>query len=98
MILHTVNKSPFSDNTLAQCLARASEKDAIVLLDDGVYSILAKHNCSQGIQQLSACYAISDDVAARGLDSLAQLPNIQLIHYDDFVELATQFDIVQSWY
>ena len=43
MILHTVNKSPYSSQCLADCLRRVSPGDRVILIEDGVYGI----NCAR---------------------------------------------------
>ena len=35
--LHTVNKSPFSTQTLLSCLNHAKDGDAVLMIEDGVY-------------------------------------------------------------
>lgn len=60
--------------------------DHIVLLQDGVYTQPQHKNI----------YAIKQDVLDRGLqNSIA--PQIQLINYDELVELTTQADKIISW-
>ena len=97
MILHTVNKSPFQQVTLAQCLSRCSSHDAIILLEDGVYGALQQ--CPQA-DQLSTitCFAIEDDLKSRGLLAQPLIEEIQHIDFDRFVALSCHYSSVLSWY
>lgn len=65
--LHIVNKSPFRSDALQRCLALIAPGDSIVLIEDGVLAV----NLSTLPASLSGldvhCYALSDDLAARGL-------------------------------
>ena len=96
-ILHTVNQSPFTNNTLAQCLAYIDAGDAILLLEDGVYAALSSQSLAAQLTH-TTCYAIKDDLKARGLLEQDRLVHITLIDMNQFVELTTQYDLVQSWY
>ena len=99
MLLHTVNKSPDSSDALASCLRAALPGARILLLEDGVY---AARRGSPSAEQLAAlsglrCYALSADVAARGLLGLVAA-EIELVEYADFVRLGVECHAVQSWY
>ena len=37
-MLHTINKSPFQNSALENCLRLARDGDVILLLEDGVYA------------------------------------------------------------
>jgi tRNA 2-thiouridine synthesizing protein B len=97
MILHTVNKSPFQQTTLAQCLYRCGEHDAIILLEDGVYGALQSNPQAD---QLSAvkCFVIEADLQARGLLAKPLIEQVQLIDFDRFVTLSCHYSLVLSWY
>lgn len=97
-ILHTVNKSPFSSTVLSQCLARWSQGDAILLLEDGVYGALNSHAYSQALSEVEQCYAIEADIIARGLEGELLLPHITLITYEQFVGLSLEYPLSHSWY
>ncbi len=96
-ILHTINKSPFSSTLFSQCLSRIGTSDSIVLLEDGVYGALNNHSESEALS-LVTCYAIEDDIIARGLQKGLLLPHIELIDFKGFVDLTTQYSLTQSWY
>jgi tRNA 2-thiouridine synthesizing protein B len=96
-ILHTVNQSPFTSETLAQCLLYCGDHDAILLLENGVYGALKSHALATQMTG-KTCYVMTGDLQARGLLEQGQQTHIQLIDMHRFVELATQYDLVQSWY
>ena len=98
MLLHTINKSPFSHSALSECLRLCSDDATIVLIEDGVYAALAD---TEWIVRIAArcnkIYALAPDIAARGLhDRIAAIVNI--IDYDGFVELCCTHTTIQSWY
>ena len=99
--LHTVNKSPFTHNTLASCIAICVEADGILLLEDGVFGAMTTTPCafhlSDLIRQGTKVYALEDDVKARGLLEKL-LPGVLLTNYTRFVQLSIEHRCVQSWY
>lgn len=95
--LHMVNKSPFSSGVLAQCIARFDDGDSLLLLEDGVYGALTTQPYAVPLTQL-CCYAIEEDLIARGIHKKKLLANIQLIHYDVFVTLSIKHALSHSWY
>ncbi len=96
-ILHTVNQSPFTSDTLAQCLLYCGDDDAILLLENGVYGALRSHALAAQLAH-KTCYAITSDFQARGLLKQVHQAHIRLIDITQFLTLATQYDLVQSWY
>lgn len=99
--LHTVNKSPFSHNTLSSCIKVCGKQDAILLLEDGVFGAMRNSPCAEELQQLIdqgvGVYALASDVKARGLAEKI-LPQIALTDYNEFVQLSLDHRSVQSWY
>jgi len=101
MILHTVNKSVFSQDTLGSCLRLIIEGDVLLLIEDGVYAILTQHPLAAEIRNCQerniAVYALTADVLARGLKD--RVPDhIALCDDAGFVELCCQTEKTQSWY
>ena len=96
-MLHTVNKSPFQNNSLENCLRVARKGDVILLLEDGVYAASAGTAKSslieQAVKQYSV-YAIDADLKARGLGNL--IKDVRVASYGDFVDLAEQHP-VHAW-
>ena len=97
-ILHIVNQSPFASTVLKQCMDRLNGGDGLVLLEDGVYSATSQHPHAQSISNIKRCYAIKNDLLARGIHLDDILENIQLIDYDEFVKLTIEFPLSHSWY
>ncbi len=99
-ILHTINQSPDTGNQLLACVSRALPDSAIILYEDGVYAALDKIAARPNIElQKLDCklYAVRDDCEARGLQQAALSKMVKLIDYPEFVELVTQYDVVQAW-
>ena len=97
MILHTVNRSPFQQATLAPCLARCSENDGILLLEDGVYGALQSHPQADQLSTIT-CFAIEADIQSRGLSTQPLIETVTLIDFERFVTLSCDYSMVLSWY
>jgi tRNA 2-thiouridine synthesizing protein B len=96
-MLHTVNKSPFQNSSLENCLRVAQQGDVILLLEDGVYAASAGTAKSSLIEQAvkrHTVYAIEADLKARGLANLVK--EIRIASYGDFVDLVEQHP-VHAW-
>jgi len=100
-ILHTVNKSPFSDSTMNCCLAICSDKDHVILIENGVLGAINTSPLASRIKNMvmsgTHFYALENDVIARGIESKL-LDQIKLINYQDFVRLSVECNQIQSWY
>ena len=99
MILHTVNKSPFQDQSLDSCLRVAQPGCGILLIEDGVYAATGAQNnlLTEQVLSLHKVYALIPDLKARGLLERVT-PGIELVDYQGFVALTEEFNSVQSWY
>lgn len=95
-ILHIVNQSPFERPCLEQCLSNFSENDGIILLENGVYSLLPKHPYASTLAT-KTCFAIKADLDARGI-KITENAQAELIDFKQFAQLCTEYDLVQSWY
>ena len=96
-MLHTINKSPFQNSALENCLRLARDGDVILLLEDGVYAAAAGTVKSSLIEQAvrrHAVYAIEADLKARGLDKLVK--EVRIAGYGDFVDLVEKHP-VHAW-
>jgi len=96
-MLHTVNKSPFQNSALENCLRLAREGDVILLLEDGVYAAAAGTAKSSLVEQAvkeHTVYAIEADLKARGLNKL--IKEVRIASYGDFVDLVEQYP-VHAW-
>lgn len=96
-LLHTVNQSPFTHRALEQCLAVFAVGDALLLLNNGVYGALTGQPLADRLRD-KPCYGIQSDCVLRGLHPQKLIAGIQLIGYQDFVRLCTEYDLIQSWY
>ncbi|MHB1951327.1 MAG: sulfurtransferase complex subunit TusB [Acidiferrobacteraceae bacterium] len=99
-MLHTVNKSPFSTNTLQSCLDRACEGSAVLLIEDGVYSAMRGTPIEARMTEAAkkfAVYVLGPDLEARGMPYDHIVDGIKVVDYGGFVDLAVQHDSVQSW-
>jgi tRNA 2-thiouridine synthesizing protein B len=99
--LHTVNKSPFTHNTLRSCLNICSDRDGILLLEDGVFGAITSSPCTAELQSLInrgvSVFVLEQDAKARGIEEKL-VEGVQLTDYDKFVQLALDHRCVQSWY
>jgi tRNA 2-thiouridine synthesizing protein B len=94
-MLHTVNKSPLSSDSLESALRVAAAGAPILLLEDGVYGARPGAR-SQGLLETALTghplYALGPDLEARGITRV--IPGIRVIGYDGFVELVEQHVVV----
>ena len=98
--LHTVNKSPFGNETLLSCLNHCSDGDAVLLIEDGVYGALAGSRVADTVQAKAgsvALYVLGPDADARGLAADKRLQAVQMVDYDGFVDLVANHDRTQAW-
>ena len=98
--LHTVNKSPFEKNALSSCVDHASDGDAILLIEDGVYGALEGTSCGKKLGSKSgpvSLYVLGPDLQARGLGKSKLVGGVSVVDYEGFVDLVTQHDVTQSW-
>lgn len=96
-MFHTVNKSPFQNSALENCLRLVRQGDAILLLEDGVYAAAlgtVKSSLIEGIVKQHAVYALEADLKARGLDNI--IKEVRIATYGDFVDLVEQHPI-HAW-
>ena len=99
-VLHIVNKSPFDRNSLDTCLRLARPDSGILLIEDGVYAVRRDTTASANLQQAMEAhrvYALQADMQARGLPDDSIIDGVELVDYDGFVRLATEYDKLQSW-
>jgi len=99
MILHTVNKSPYSNSSLNDCIRRCSDSDSILLIEDGVYACQRDADFSDSLANNShiSFYALEADIRARGLVGKLHKA-VQVIDDCTFVDLCIRHKSVQSWF
>lgn len=98
--LHTVNRSPQAAPALASCLRVALPGHGILLIEDGVYAAVAVDAGAPALRDAApelCVYALSADLAARGIDVGTLLDGVQVIDYEGFVDLACHYDKVLAW-
>jgi len=98
--LHTVNKSPFSTQSLMSCLNHCKDGDAVLMIEDGVYGALAQSGMAELVKAKTASvmiYVMSPDADARGLSGDKLLGEVKGVDYAGFVNLVTEHDRTQSW-
>jgi tRNA 2-thiouridine synthesizing protein B len=99
-VLHIVNKSPYDRNSLETCLRLALPGSAILLIEDGVYAARKPSSAADKLLQAlenHSLYALQADLQARGLAAESLVDGVQLVDYDGFVKLTTEYDKTQSW-
>lgn len=90
-MLHIINKSPYSKNSLESCVRVAQKDDPILLTEDGVLAAMAGGSAASTLkeaQKSHSIYALQADIKARGVDRLVD--GIKVIDYAGFVELVEQ--------
>ena len=100
-VLHLVNRSPHASASLGQCLARAGEGDAVLLLEGGVYAALKDSAFAPALQDALgklAVHVLAPDLAARGVAAEELIEGLALVDYEGFVELSLRHAPVQSWF
>ena len=98
--LHTVNKSPFQNQSLQSCLGHAKAGDAVLMIEDGVYGAMCGTALSEALVTLAAdvsVYVLGPDLAARGIDASRLANGVTSVDYEGFVDLAADTDRTQNW-
>ena len=98
-MLHTVNKSPFGNNSLESCLRCAKAGSSILLIEDGIYGATEGTSISDSVKAAMTdkkVYALGPDVEARGVKDKV-IDGIELVDYKGFVKRAAELDTVQAW-
>lgn len=96
-MLHTINKSPFGNDTMETCIRFVQEGDPILFIEDGVYAVQAGNRFSAMIASLlknNPVYALQPDLAARGITAVSE--GVETVDYEGFVGLAEEHQ-VNSW-
>ena len=99
-MLHTVNKSPFENSSVSSCLSLCAKDSSILFIEDAVISVMKSTKFSDLIEtslKNFKMYALKPDLEARGLSLDNVIDGIKLVGYEEFVDLTTEHDSVQSW-
>lgn len=98
--LHTVNKSPFQNQTLLSCLQHTKAGDTVLMIEDGVYGASAGTAITDAVAGLGGnvkLYVLGSDLAARGIDAGKLADGVTSVDYDGFVDLVADHDRTQNW-
>ncbi len=98
--LHTVNKSPFERNALCSCFSHLTAGDAVLMIEDGVIGARKGATTAAMVQaamQKCKVYALSSDLAARGIKAQDVIDGIEFVDYGGFVDLVTQHGRTVAW-
>ena len=99
-MLHIINKSPFERNAFDSCLRVAKSGDSILLIEDSVYAAMAKADHAEKITSRMedfSFHVLGPDVAARGLNDTPLIEGVNIVDYEEFVDLVVRHDVTQSW-
>jgi len=96
--LHTVNKSPFSSNSLDECLGLAKTGSTVLLFEDGVYAATTGTTSAEAITNANGVTfaVLGPDAKARGVEGKIA-DGIKVVDYDGFVDLVAEHDKVHAW-
>ena len=97
-MLHIINKSPMTCNTLDSCLEVATGGD-VLLIEDAIYAVTAGNAFEGKIKEAMSrfkIYALLPDVEARGLADRV-MEGVSTVGYDGFVDLVVANKNCQSW-
>lgn len=99
--LHTINKSVFHSPNLADIFSRFNSGDAVLFLEDGVYSATATSPITKEIVKALAnnvkAYYLEKDAIARGVNANIS-ECLTPVNHAEFVHLTTVHLRVMSWY
>jgi tRNA 2-thiouridine synthesizing protein B len=95
-MLHVVNKSPYERSSLETCVGYCREGDTLLLIEDGVYAVVAAGKAAAKLQGLKVA-ALGPDLQARGIGEDKLVEGIEIVDYAGFVDLVEATDKVQSW-
>jgi tRNA 2-thiouridine synthesizing protein B len=96
-LLHIVNKSPFTKNSLESCIRVAQKDDPILLIEDAVLGVMSGGKAEALVKEAQknhGVYALSADLMARGIDRMTD--GVKVVDYAGFVELVEQHRTM-SW-
>jgi len=99
-MLHTINKSPFENSTMSSCIEMCSQDSSILFIEDGVISVMKSTKFSELVENALKefkMYVLKPDLEARGLSLNNVIEGVEIVGYDEFVDLTTEHKTVQSW-
>jgi len=96
-MLHIINKSPFTNNSLDSCL-RVAAGGTILLTEDAVYAAIpgaAEKQVRDAMKQFKF-HVLQPDLEARGIADRV-IDGINQVDYSGFVDLVAENENCQSW-
>ncbi len=97
-MLHIVNRSPYQSHSIEQCLNQALANDALLLIEDAVYTALINSRWRSSLESSRAeIYVLESDLLARGLSDQPLCKTIKRVDYSGFVELTENHTPIHSW-
>jgi len=98
-MLHIINKSPLTNNSLDSCLRVAPSGGDILLIEDAVYAATSGNVFEGKIREALGRFKIhvlQPDLEARGLADRV-IAGVSSVDYGGFVDLTTNNNNCQSW-
>ncbi|QIA64354.1 sulfurtransferase complex subunit TusB [Vibrio astriarenae] len=77
-------------SALTQAQALASHSDAVLLVENAVYSAVSQHHAFPQLKDMTV-WVLSEDALARGIESRVS-PSVQKVDFDGFVALTVQHE------
>lgn len=97
-MLHIINKSPLSNNSLDSCLRLASSGD-LLLIEDAVYAATKgnamESKMNEAMKKMKV-HVLLPDLEARGLADRV-IEGVSKVDYGGFVDLVATNKNCQSW-
>ncbi len=96
-MLHIINKSPFTNNSLDSCL-RVAQGGDILLIEDAVYAAVsgaAEKQVREAMKQFKF-HVLQSDLEARGIADRV-MEGVNKVDYGGFVDLVANNKNCQSW-
>lgn len=96
-MLHLISQSPIS----TAVLERVGEGDCLVFFENAVYRIL-RNGCFAEVlvkKMNSTChlFVLQDDLTLRGINAASLISGIEVIGYQELVELTEKHSLIQTW-
>jgi len=98
-MLHIINKSPLTNNSLDSCFRVAQAGGDILLIEDAVYAATSGNTFEGKILEAMGhfkIYVLQPDLEARGLADRI-ITGVSPVDYGGFVDLTANNNNCQSW-
>jgi tRNA 2-thiouridine synthesizing protein B len=98
-MLHIINQSPYTSESLKRCEKMLGDSDVILLIEEGVYAAMTDTSISEvttKILEKNKIFVLESDAQACGITEKI-MPDIALISYEEFVDLTIQHHPILNW-